>query len=229
MYRKRLFDGLLKNSPTISHFFQSTGHIHGGGHYAISDSGVEVDTLSGDINVYNNYQGPLYRINADTALNLNYINADSIIRDLKYSFSDHLSSNEKFKERGKTSPSGKYSAIYEWITSTHHYFTIRTTDYSAPDYTIYAVADEFQWINDEYILYTGLFTTLPSLLNVKNMEIIRLIPGIDEIDYDYGSSEYNFSIEEIKNNVIILKDNNAEGKEDGQIFWEFDLNEISNS
>lgn len=215
----------LDSSQEASDFFDSVGHIHGGGNYAISSEGVNVDTLSGTIEVFNNFEGCLYRIDGETesGLEIRYINEDFIMDDLCSGYWSYTAGNRQFTEEGKMSPSGTYSAIYEWITSDHHYFTIRTNDHSAPDYIIGAEASEFQWVNDDYIVYTAMFSTLPVVMRVTNdyekQENILLIPGIDEFDYFYDSA-HDFTIAAVNKNSIILQDKNVSSTEE-KAFWSF--------
>ncbi len=204
-------------------FFDRSGHIHGGGHYAQSPYGVLVDTLSQEIEIHNNFEGILYQVKGDSELALGFINSDSNVDRLYSGFWNYLYLKDYFLENGKTSPSGKYTAIYEWITSDHHYFTIRTNDFSVPDYRIGASAGEFEWLNDDYIIYTAIFSNLPVVIRVtddlERWENIRLIPEIDALEYDYASVDYRFNIDRITENAIILKDENAKGED--RVYWEF--------
>lgn len=213
----------LEMSQNVSGFFDQSGFIHGGGNYAISRNGVKVDTMSGVIEIHNNFEGNLYLMDRESDLSLEYVNTDSIIDDMIWDFQSYALENESFVKNGKPSPSGKYIAKYEWITSMHHYFTIRTVDYSKADYNIYAVAYDFEWINDDYIIYLGMFSNLPSVIRVTDradeQTTIRLISGVDESDYDYGSN-YDYSIEEIKENVIVLRHGKAGDSEEEKALLE---------
>lgn len=216
----------LNMSQEASDFFGSVGHIHGGGNYAISTNGIEVETFSGTIEIFNNFEGFLYRIDGESEADLEicYTNADSIMDDLRFDYWSYTSGNRQFAENGKTSPSGKYSAIYEWITSDHHYFTIRTNDHSAPDYIIGAEASDFEWINDDYIVYTTMFSTLPVVMRpaeyYEKWEVYLLMPGIDELDYFYSFGDHNFTIAQVNEDSIILRDNNVDST-DREEFWKF--------
>jgi hypothetical protein len=215
----------LENNNTITSFFESTGFIHGGGHYAFSDNGVEVDTLSNYIGIHNNFEGDLYRADIETDFDIKYINSDSIVEDILWDFSEYSFTNEDFLEKGKLSPSGKYIAKYDYIYSMSHYFTIRTMDYSKPDYTISALVNDFEWINDDFIIYTGTFSNLPTVIKATpddyDYECIRLFPEIDDIDYDYSHNEYSFIIKDINENVIVLEDEEADTSKGEKVIWEF--------
>lgn len=214
----------LEISETASGFFQDRGFIHGGGHYAISSNGIRVDTLSQVIEIYNNFEGFLYKINTETELKPVYTNTDIHFESLYMDFLSYTSIGDTFAKNGKVSPSGKYIAIYEWITSDSHHYTIRTADHSVPDYTIGAVVRDFDWLNDDYIVYTAMFTTLPAVLRVadgaESYENILLMEEIDELDYFYGYSDHDFTIDRITEDTITLKDNNA-GETGGKVLWEF--------
>lgn len=213
---------LLDRNSKIADFFERTGFINGGGHYALSDSGVRVDTLSVNIKIYNNFEGHLYKTDKDTEYKIEYINTDSVMEDMMWDFNEYSLTNKDFIERGKISPSGKYMAKYDYVYSMSHYFTIRTMDYSKPDFMINALALEFEWINDDYIIYTGTFTTLPAVTRVTqgNMEHIRLFSGVDDLEYDYGFGKYSFSIKEITKDRFVLEDKNADASKGEKVIWE---------
>lgn len=206
--------GLLENNSDIAGFFERTGFIHGSGNYAISDNGVEIDTLSYYIKIYNNFEGNLYQTAENTEYSIEYVNTDSVMEDMIWDFRDYFYTNEDFLEEGKISPSGKYMAKYDYIYSMSHYFTIRTTDNSKPDYYINALADEFEWINDDYIIYTGTFSSLPTILRITRDNVEHIHLPFD-IDYDY-----DFSIKEITNDRIILEDRNADVSKGEKGIWE---------
>lgn len=209
-------------------FFDSAGHIHGGGLYAESPYGIEIVYFDeNEIKVHSNFEGNLYDMYyAGEDVSIPYVcfeNNDMNVERMQSRFWNYCYLREAFSENGKTSPSGKYIAIYEWITSDHHYFTIRTTDFSAPDYRIAASVDEFEWLNGDYIVYTAMFSSLPAVIRVtdddSDWEYIQLIPEIDEMEYSYASVDYEFTIDRITEDAIILKDKNAEGED--QVYWGF--------
>lgn len=209
----------LDNSEVAYSFFESNGFIHGGGHYATSFNGIQVDTLSEVIEIYNNFEGSLYTVNSETKLRPVYNNTDFNLERLYWGFSGYSSMKDAFRENGKVSPSGKYVALYEWITSELHYFTIRLADNSAPDFEIGAATRDFEWLNDDYIVYTATFTTLPAVIRVtedaESGENILLMEDIDEEDYFYGSFDYDFTIDEITSDTIRFKDNNKVETDEG--------------
>ena len=206
-------------------FFDDYGAILGGDFYAYSSHGVKaVLEESGEvIEIFNNYEGSLYRVQPDdTGVDTVFTNTDRNLDSLYWGFISRTS-NDAFIRNGKVSPSGKYIAKYDWITSMDHYFTIRTVDYSAPDYQIGAVADQFEWLNDDYIVYTGTFSTLPAVLRVtddaQSRESIHLMEGFGEEDYFYGAGDYNFSIDAITTDTIRFKDNKKAETDEGT-YWE---------
>jgi len=183
---------------------------------------VEIDTLSNYIRIYNNFEGNLYQTSEETEYRIEYTNTDSVMEDMILDFREYSNTNMDFSGNGKTSPSGKYIAKYDFIYSMSHYFTIRTMDHTMPDYYIDALAAEFEWINDDYIIYTGTFSSLPTVLRITrdNVKHIRLFSGIDDIEYDYGFGGYNFSIKEITNDTIVLEDRNADTSQGERNIWE---------
>ncbi len=211
----------LEENNNISDFFERQGFIHGGGNYAISDNGVNIDTLSNYIEIYNNFEGDLYSTIEDIDFEIKYINSDSIMEDMMWDFSEYSYTNKDFTERGEFSPSGKYIAKYDYIYSMSHYFTIRTVDCSKPDYRISALVSDFEWVNDDYILYTGIFSNMPAVIKVTptngEYECVRFFPEIGDWDF----SEYSFSIKEINENTIVLEDKEADVSKGEKVIWEF--------
>ncbi|NLY18370.1 MAG: hypothetical protein GX045_05360 [Clostridiaceae bacterium] len=213
---------LLYTDSSLDSFFERKGFVHGGGNYAISDNGVEVNTLFNTIEIYNNFEGNLYQTIKDTEYKIEYKNADYVMEDMMWEFANYFYTNESFLEKGKLSPSGKYMAKYDYIYSQSHYFTIRTMDHSKPDYYINAVADEFEWINDDYIIYTDTFSSLLIVIRITrdNVEHICLSSGLNDLEYDYGFGNYDFSIKEITEDRIILEDKNADESKGERVLWE---------
>ena len=221
-----LTEFLEKNEETAN-FFEENGFVHGGGNYAKSSNGITVCTLENDMEIYNNFEGNLYIVKPEKDYKLHFINKDSIIEGMEFDISSYYAETESFLSEGKYSPSGKYIAKYEWITSTIHNFTIRATDYSIPDFKIYAAVDNFEWINDDYIVYTAAFSTLPHVIKVErnddfqeDIKLMKEVNNNNDDDYDYGRFPYNFTILDVKNNLIKLKDSNAEKSGSGKIIWE---------
>lgn len=223
---------LLEINEVLSNFFDDSGFVHGGGHYAESSCGIVINTLQSDIYVYNSFEGNLYSVQPENDFKITFKNIDYIIDGMMSKFIFYDIENEGFQRGGKLSPSGKYIAKYDWVTSMARYFTIRATDFSIPDFKVGAAAvGDFAWINDDYIVYTAALTTLPYVVKVERnadlSEDIRLMEGLilDENDdayaYDYGSFPYDFTILDVKDNIIRLKDNNAERTGSGDGIWEF--------
>ncbi|MBP7175080.1 MAG: hypothetical protein KBA53_02535 [Thermoclostridium sp.] len=213
----------LLDNKDIAGFFEENGSIHGGGFYVSSSRGVKAESFDYEtIEIYNNFEGLLYQVSDGAAFIPAYTNIDSNLDSLYAGFLSYTT-NDDFMKEGKLSPSGKYIAKYEWITSMHHYFTIRTTDHSAPDYQIGAVANHYEWLNDDYIVYTAMFTSLPAIIRVtedmEGSENILLMDGIDQMDYFYHYGDYDFTIDEITTETIRFKDNKKAETDEGT-YWE---------
>ncbi len=216
----------LAQSEKAAAFFENTGFIHGGGNYAAAENGILIDSMSRYIEVYNNFEGTLYNMAAsDNEYQLKYKNADYIAQAMKNSMLSYYYENKAFIDNAKRSPTGKYIARYEWVTSMIHNFVIRLTDFSKPDFTLPAAADEFEWITDDHIFYIGMFTRLPHIIRVdsKASEDIRLLEDICLVEgleiSELSSSQYDFELEDIKSDVIVLKEKNAEASGTSDAYW----------
>lgn len=207
-----IFD-LIQSDEEVRLFFDANGHIHGGGWYAESANGIVVEDFDGlNIIVYNNFEGELFQPGDF----ITYDNSDYMINSLIGDFNSYYGTERAFLEEGQLSPSGKYNSIYEWIHSQSHYFTIRTMDNTKPDFVIGAPACNYRWLNDNYILYLDMHSTLPFVMKVTDDEdseqrfnILYELGSIKNNDAYEGMGTYEFEIQEIKPDSFAIFDKGA--------------------
>lgn len=163
-------DSLLNQSsePQWAFAFNDVSFINGGGWMARSQAGlvlIEFDTRY--MEVYNNYDGELYRPAEGSAYTVKFEDSDSVAERLEDVLSGYREVNEEFATNAKYAPGGTRASIYEWFYSMLQYFTVRTTDGSKPDYRIPRMVFDYTWLTDDYILYTTFADQNPMVLDVR--------------------------------------------------------------
>lgn len=203
----------INSNSEIANFFESNGHIEGGGWYANSYNGITIQEFPDDNNVtvYNNFEGDLYNYgNQKSNYKIVIKNEDYIVDLLSQEIDSYITINNKFDSEGTLSPSGKLKSIYDWVYALSQYFTIRTLDNSKPDFQIPATSKEYKWINDDYILYIHAFYNIPYIVKVYNScddpNNVFYKLGITKEEYP-SSIDYDLKIQDVSKDSIILEDN----------------------
>lgn len=204
--------GAVSDSAELGSFFDSGGHIHGGGWYENSSCGVAVWQFDeSSITVFNNFEGTLYEAK-DFNYAIQYENTDYVVDTSIQFVNSYLSRNDEFDREGVLSPSGRLKSTFLWGNSMVYYFTIKTLDNSRPDFTVHAPAGEYWWLTDEYILYMNAWTSAPYVERVSDMVSdeasinVMYAVGIFEKDDMFQDHTVNFAVKDIKNNVISFYD-----------------------
>lgn len=213
-----IFD--ILTGKEMEDFFGTRGYIHEGFYYLDSESGVYVTQCDEGwcIRVYNNFQGDLYRLRSGKSkYPILYENGDWIAGRLSLNldtFDQNIfdQSNEDLAKEGVLSPGGKRKFIYE---RDQQWFYVRTLDYSRADVVSQADAEEYRWLNDDYIIYTALSSTKPYVLPVNGqtggaIDVLETI-GI-KVRYE-GNINFKFKIKSVtKDQLVIAKINETTGK-----------------
>lgn len=157
----------------IKKFFNNIGHIHGGGMYYSSSNGIVINEFSDDnyIKVYNNFEGDLYNIvDGKSIFPISFDNSDFLVNEIEFAINNYKITNKRFDEEGVISPGGKREFLYDWNNSESTYFTIRTLDNTRPDCFYVVMANDYYWLNDDYIIYIDFIDSKPYVFNVNKME-----------------------------------------------------------
>lgn len=213
--------GVLDKNPSLQKSFETSGHIHGGGWYAWANAGLEaVDFDTREITVYNNYAGNLYQTASTQSYKVLFVDEDRTGNRMKQSLTEYTALNNRFPKEGKLSPSGKYSALYDWIYSELQYFTIRTSDHSRADRIINASVSHYEWLTDQYILYTQAFFSGVYIQPVGSkgdpvdvLSAVGIKPGDDMEESEIVSvGKSSFQIKYLGKNITIGYQIDAKGK-----------------
>ncbi|MGE5474418.1 MAG: hypothetical protein ACM3UU_09375 [Ignavibacteriales bacterium] len=230
---------IMQNDKKLSGFYDSQGHINGGGYYANSINGIEVTDFNEDseVAIYNNFEGNLYCFSSDNRYKVNFKNEDCNINNLISDLDYYLEINKRFEKEGQLSPSGKYKFIYDWIYSMSQYFTIRTLDYSRADFRIPVSATSYEWLNDDYILYIRGVVPVPYVVRVpdytgqnrnnqyeQNINVLYKLGLEENEDYGETKGDYNYTIKEVRDNTAVLYDEYSKK----ELKVGFDFNEEGN-
>lgn len=198
----------LDDNLSISSFFNSNGFLQGGGWYADSFNGIELNEFPGanEVTIYNNFDGKLFKFaNENNKFKVIFKNEDYIVNLLSREFDNYFYINNEFETKGTLSPSGKRKSIYQWFFSSSHYFTIRTVDNSKPDFKLHASSGEYRWLNDNYILYIHAIYNIPFIIRVdqNSDESIDVFTKLGVMKDGISSDE--LIIDKISDNSIVLK------------------------
>jgi hypothetical protein len=206
-----LNDSLMSNKE-ITDFIDSNGHINGGGWYADSLNGINIHEFDDNrITVFNNFEGELFKYDSEKSkFDVVYKNEDHMVNTMSQDLKMYMDKNKRFETEGLLSPGRKLKCIYDWEYSMSQYFTIRTLDFSRPDFRIHVTSGDYKWINDHYLLYIHSFYRIPYAVKVSESD-----EGVVNILYDAGILKeedpdsidgYEFKIKEIKGSIITLED-----------------------
>jgi len=198
---------VVQENASAKAFFDSDGHIHGGGWYANAEEGVEaVQFDDNTITVYNNFEGKLYATSAKSKYKIVFEDYDQTIQNMQWSLNGYLDIRNRMKTEGRLSPGKKYTAMYEWITSDSTYFIIRSNDYSAPDLLIPGMFQNFWWLNDSYLIATDFISQHPMIVPVRSGADAEQIDVFKAAGIKAGNDTLeDVQITDIKANAFVVK------------------------
>lgn len=204
---------ILEKNQKLSGFFEESGHINGGGWYANSYCGVEIEQFdSKTITIYNNFEADLFKVK-DFEYDINCIDSDYQVKKAISSIEGYTEDNYEFDTVGVLSPSGKLKSTYFWGYSMSYYFKIRTLDNSKPDFRVAVPAGDYKWLTDDYILYLNAWFTEPHIVKISDdtsYEDIDIMHNLGVYDKDNSHNfSFNFTIKSIKDNIITLYDSES--------------------
>lgn len=139
-------------------FFNNTGHIEGGGTYAVSNHGINLSKFDGIITleVYKNFNGDTdisqYK---SKSFEINFYNYTIQESEICSAISDYEDQTEETAD-GIISPNKKIMCSFVFVTGEDKYFIIHYIDNSQTDKQIQIEEGDnpdFAWINNTTLLY----------------------------------------------------------------------------
>lgn len=197
---------VVADDASAKAFFDDNGHVHGGGWYAYAEEGIEaVQFEDNTITVFNNFEGKLYITFSNSKYQVVYENIDSKIQRMQRSVYGYLDIRNRMKTEGLLSPSKKFTALYEWITSDSQYFIIRSNDNSAPDLDVRAMVQNYWWLNDSFLLATDFISQRPIVIPIRSGSGAEPIDVFKAVGIQTGDSMDEIKITDIKANSFVVK------------------------
>ncbi|MCL2054610.1 MAG: hypothetical protein FWG90_09315 [Oscillospiraceae bacterium] len=199
---KELFEWLSTEPyfPSMPEEFFNYGTVVHGGVITASTIGKGLNFLDKFITVYNNFEGDIYSFEGDTKYEVRYENSDYYVYGLWSQLYEYNHEVAEFKERGITSPGGKYTVMTFWNYYMSHGILIRTNDFSKPVNKIYGGGGgTYLWLSDN-LLYGHVSNygedALFAVYDVDNDDFmypmrdlgLEEMPGI--YDFDYVNPEF---------------------------------------